>query len=100
VLDARIHERAAEMLRAGWVDEVRELTARGFGGTRAMASVGYRQVRDALRDAASMPVDEEKLIDTVYRATRVFARRQRTWLRDQPVEWLSPEQAARLERLP
>ncbi|MEJ7735446.1 MAG: hypothetical protein WKG00_40450 [Polyangiaceae bacterium] len=60
--------------------------ARGYGEARAMSSVGYRQVRDHLR--GELPGDE--LLGAVVRATRVFARRQRTWLRDLPVEWLPP----------
>ena len=82
-LDARIAARAAGWLEAGWIDEVRDLCARGFCEARAMTSVGYRQVRDHLR--GELP--RQALLDAVVRATRVFARRQRTWLRDLPIEW-------------
>ena len=51
---------------------------------RAMGSVGYKQVRDHIDGA----IAEEDLASAIVRATRVFARRQRTWLRDQPVEWV------------
>jgi tRNA dimethylallyltransferase len=54
-----------------------------------MQSVGYRQVYDAVR------ADEAPDADEIVRTTRVFARRQRTWLRDQPVEWL-PADATKL----
>jgi tRNA dimethylallyltransferase len=87
--DRLIAERVAAMLRAGWVAEVEALLAQGFGGARAMGSVGYRQVREALHTSAVG--DQAALADAIVRATRVFARRQRTWLRDQPVEWLSPD---------
>ncbi len=87
--DRLIAERVAAMLRAGWVAEVEALLARGFGEARAMGSVGYRQVREALHNDTA--TDEEALASAIVRATRVFARRQRTWLRDQPVEWLSPD---------
>jgi tRNA dimethylallyltransferase len=89
VMDQRIHARTQAMFQAGWVDEVRELLRRGFGDTRPMLSVGYRQIAEAL--AAPTPLDLVELELSVYRATRVFARRQRTWLRDQPVEWLAPD---------
>jgi tRNA dimethylallyltransferase len=85
-LDARIRARALAMLGAGFVAEVRELSARGFGATRPMGSVGYKQIAHAL--AAGGPSDQTALQDEIVRATRVFARRQRTWLRDQPVRWL------------
>ncbi|HEV8244432.1 MAG TPA: tRNA (adenosine(37)-N6)-dimethylallyltransferase MiaA [Polyangiaceae bacterium] len=87
-LDQRIRSRALGMLEAGWVDEVRALRERGFARARAMGSVGYRQINEAL--ASGAPPDDATLTDAIVRATRVFARRQRTWLRDQPVEWLAP----------
>ncbi|HYQ16060.1 MAG TPA: tRNA (adenosine(37)-N6)-dimethylallyltransferase MiaA [Polyangiaceae bacterium] len=87
--DELISARVRAMLAAGWVDEVRQLIAAGFGAARAMQSVGYRQIFEAL--SANVPVDEAAIV----RATRVFARRQRTWLRDQPVEWL-PAAATKL----
>ena len=92
-LDELIAKRVRGMLAAGWLDEVRQLQARGFGDARVMGSVGYRQVADAL--SAGTEGDTEALVDSVVRATRVFARRQRTWLRDQPVEWL-PSDATKL----
>jgi tRNA dimethylallyltransferase len=93
-LTERIQRRVATMIDAGWVDEVRDLERRGYRGTRAMASVGYRQVLAAL-DAGNL--DRDVLVRDVTRVTHVYARRQRTWLRDQPVRWLSAEQAASLD---
>ncbi|MDF3069919.1 MAG: tRNA dimethylallyltransferase [Polyangiaceae bacterium] len=87
--DELIARRVHAMLQAGWSEEVRSLSARGFGEARVMQSVGYRQVYAAV--SAGMPPDAEEIV----RATRVFARRQRTWLRDQPVEWL-PADATKL----
>jgi tRNA dimethylallyltransferase len=91
--DELIATRVRGMLAAGWVREVEALIAAGFGAARAMASVGYRQVCEAI--AAGTVRDEAALADAIVRATRVFARRQRTWLRDQPVEWL-PADATKL----
>jgi tRNA dimethylallyltransferase len=87
-LDQRIRARAELMLDGGFIDEVRALRDRGYASARAMSSVGYRQVDEAL--GAGKEGDRPALLDSVVRATRVFARRQRTWLRDQPVEWLAP----------
>jgi len=97
-LDRRIAERAEQMLAAGWVDEVQRLLDEGFASARAMGSVGYKQIAEAIRAGGS--IEEQKLRDQIVRATKVFARRQRTWLRDEPVAWLSPEQAARGEAVP
>ncbi|UQA63678.1 tRNA (adenosine(37)-N6)-dimethylallyltransferase MiaA [Polyangium aurulentum] len=82
-LEQRIRARARAWLEHGWIEEVQGLIARGYGEARAMASVGYRQVREYLDGTLA----REALEDGVVRATRIFARRQRTWLRDQPVGW-------------
>lgn len=94
-LEERISTRVDRMLDAGFIEEVRALLARGFGETRPMGSVGYKQIAAAL---ANPPLDRSALREQIRIATRVFARRQRTWLRDQPVSWLEPELA--LERDP
>jgi tRNA dimethylallyltransferase len=87
-LDRRILARCQAMLKAGWVAEAEQLLARGFGATRPFASVGYKQVALAL--GSGKPLDLTELELLIVRATRIFARRQRTWLRDQPIEWLPP----------
>lgn len=95
-LDERIAARVRAMLRAGWVDEVRALLDAGYATARAMGSVGYRQIHDAIRTGASL--DDDALFDPIRRATRIFARRQRTWLRDEDVEWLEPQALPLVER--
>ncbi len=85
-LDRRIAERAHRWLHGGWLDEVRALCDAGYGDTRAMGAVGYKQVREHLR--GELPLAELEV--AVVRATRTFVRRQRTWLRDEPVTWLDP----------
>ncbi len=88
-LDARIAIRVGEMLASGWLEEVRQLCDAGYGEARAMSSVGYRQVRAAA--VQSEPIDFAELHASVVRTTRIFARRQRTWLRDANVTWVNPE---------
>jgi len=87
-LDTLIRRRCRAMLESGWIDEAKRLTELGFAGTRPFAAVGYKQVAAAIEQGQAL--DLEALELSIYRATRVFARRQRTWLRDQPVEWLPP----------
>jgi tRNA dimethylallyltransferase len=86
-LDQRIARRIDAMFERGLLDEVRTLLDRGFAETRPMASVGYRQVRDALTSGAA--IDVAGLKQAIYRATRRLARHQRTWLRDQEVAWVA-----------
>ena len=84
VLTERITARAEAWLARGWIDEVRELVARGYGESRAMASVGYKEVHAHVMGASP----RESLRDAIVQSTRSFARKQRTWLRSAPVEWL------------
>ena len=51
-----------------------------------MGSVGYKQVAECLDGQ----LKESDLLVAITRATKIFARRQRTWLRDEPVQWLEP----------
>lgn len=75
-IEARIARRIDAMLAAGFIDEVRGLLDRGFGGARAMGAVGYAEVKAFLEQGTP----REELAPTILRATRIFARRQRTWL--------------------
>lgn len=75
-LTARIEKRVASFLERGLVEEVRALVRDGFGGARAMGAVGYKETRAFL--AGELP--ESELAAAIVRATRVYARRQRTWL--------------------
>jgi tRNA dimethylallyltransferase len=83
-LTERIRMRVRGWLAAGWVEEVEGLLGSGYGEARAMGSVGYAEVRAML--AGALPREELEI--AVVRATRVFARRQRTWLNHADVAWL------------
>ncbi len=85
-LAARIEARTRAFLAAGWIDEVRALVEAGLRDARAMHAVGYRQVLDHVE--GRLPLAE--LAPAIDQATRVFARRQRTWLRDRGVTWTAP----------
>lgn len=90
VLTERIRARAASWLERGWIDEVRALDAAGYGAARAMTSVGYREVLAHVRGE----IGRDELLDRVVRSTRVFARRQRTWLGHADVTWLDQRSSA------
>ena len=95
LLAQRIGERVVAMFERGWLEEVRGLLSDGYSEARALGSVGYRQVAAALR--ADTPPDRAALIASVCQATRVFVRRQLTWLRDEPVTWIEPAAEAPAE---
>jgi tRNA dimethylallyltransferase len=85
-LDERITARVDRMWELGLVDEVRGLLPRGLArGLTASRALGYQQVLRALAGGCTL---EEARTETV-RATRRFARRQRSWFRRDPrVHWL------------
>jgi tRNA dimethylallyltransferase len=80
-LDDKLERRARAWLESGWIEEVEALVAAGFAGARAMGSVGYKEVLAFTRGEIAKP----DLLGAIVRATRVFVRRQRTWIRDEPV---------------
>ena len=76
VLDARITARLDAMLAAGLVEE-----AQGVGASAVAAdAVGYPQALAYL--AGHLTAEELRLL--LVRATRRYARRQRTWFRGEP----------------
>jgi tRNA dimethylallyltransferase len=83
-LTDRITARVRGWLDAGWIEEVEGLLEGGYGEARAMGSVGYAQVRAMLAGE----IAREDLQTAIVRATRVFARRQRTWLNHADVAWV------------
>jgi tRNA dimethylallyltransferase len=82
-LSQRIEARVGAMLAAGWIDEVKDLVAKGYAESRAMGSVGYREVLAHVR--GELP----DLAPAIVRSTRIFARRQKTWLNHAGVVWLT-----------
>lgn len=79
-LDRAIDERCAAMLRAGLVDEVEMLRGRGYDARhKSMRSLGYRQILSHLDGQLSL--DEAQA--AIGLATRQYARRQRTYFRNQ-----------------
>lgn len=83
-LAARIAKRTRAMIEAGWAGEVRALLDRWGPRVRAFGSVGYREMRDHVEDG--VPLDETER--RIAKATRVYARRQRTWFKSEPgIAW-------------
>lgn len=85
-LAARIEQRYAAQLDAGFLDEVRALRAhpRGLSRTAAQA-LGYKELLAHLDGTWSL----DDAVDLAVRRTRRFARRQRAWFRRDPrIRWL------------
>ena len=91
----RIDRRVDAMFRAGFVEEVRDLLARGYGPElKSMGALGYRHVVAHLLRGVSLA----GTIEAMKRDTRRYAKRQMTWLRREPdVRWIpgdSPGESA------
>ena len=91
-LDARIAARARAMLEAGFLDEVRALGRRGLGAAApGFSAVGYRELLACVEGRTDLAT----ALAAVVRATRQFAKRQRTWFRREPaIVWHHPEREA------
>lgn len=80
VLNQRIHKRVDEMFNQGLVEETQTLIKKGLRNNRnACQALGYRQVLDLLDGK----LDLENVVHQVKTKTRQFAKRQRSWFRNQ-----------------
>ncbi len=98
LLFQRVAERFDDMLRRGFLDEVRGLRARGdlHAGLPSMRLIGYRQLRQHLEGDTNLA----EATDRAVAATRQLARRQLTWLRAEPgAEWFDAGDAGAPERI-
>jgi tRNA dimethylallyltransferase len=82
----RIDLRAEAHFRAGLVEEVRRLLARGVpADSSALGAHGYRRVVEYLRGERTL----EGAVEQTKLDVRHYAKRQRTWFRREPgVEWV------------
>lgn len=92
-LRSRIEARAAAMLAAGLVDEVRALLGRGYAAElRPLQAIGYRQAVAIVRGE----LDPESGRRDIVAATMRYAKRQRTWFRHQvSAAWFADPDALR-----
>ena len=95
-LEARIAQRTAAMLTAGWVEEARAIRAGpGFGPTATQA-LGYAEVLEL----ADGRIGREECTQRIVRKTRQFARRQGTWWRKLDARWFPALPENRAGELP
>jgi tRNA dimethylallyltransferase len=76
----RIDERVRDMVRHGFVEEVRALVARGYGSEDpGMNATGYQELLPFVAGERSL----DEAVTLIQAASRQYARRQLTWLRTQ-----------------
>lgn len=93
----RIEARVDAMLKAGLVEEVRHLLARGLPReTTAMQALGYKEIAAYLAGEVTL----EEAVRLLKRNTRRFAKRQFTWFRrEEGICWLNVADYPDLEAL-
>ena len=83
----RINMRVEEMMEAGLMEEVKQLTQ--LREYTAMKTVGYRELFRHLDGELSL----DEAVDLIQRNTRKFARKQLTWFRkENRYQWFSPDE--------
>ncbi len=80
----RSDERVDEMMRRGWLEEVRQLRTRYSVQLPSLSGLGYRELSEHLAGSLSLT----EAVELTKRRTRQFIKRQLTWFRRDPaVEW-------------
>lgn len=92
-LGARIEQRVRSMFDAGWADEVRALSEHIPADAPAWNATGYAAVRDVVLGRVS----RDDALQRIIIATRQYAKRQRTWFRNQLQEETARGDVLRLD---
>lgn len=80
-LEPRLTSRLNGMFKAGWLDEVQTLLDKGVPlSAPGFRAIGYQSLSGFLSGQA----DWDTTVEKVFRATRQYAKRQKTWLRSEP----------------
>lgn len=90
-LYARIDERIESMFENGFVDEVKELLAKGYSADLpTMSAIGYRE---CIRVVKGQLTEVQAKVE-MRRATRIFVRRQANWFKesDKNIKWFEVSQ--------
>ncbi len=81
-----IRLRTDRMLKDGLIDEVTLLRQKGFGKSRALQSVGYKECQMYLDEQ----ITKQELLELIVLHTRQLAKKQMTWFkRDKQIVWIS-----------
>ena len=93
LLYKRINQRVDQMIKHGFLDEVKTLLQKGYKrDLKSMQSIGYRHLIAFIDKRLSW----EEAVTTLKRDTRRYAKRQLTWFKaDKEIIWLSPNETTK-----
>lgn len=85
----RINQRCEKMVEAGFIHEVQALLEQGIEeNSTAANAIGYRQAIEFLKTTQTEP-DFHHFLEEFKKASRHYAKRQRTWFAREPLfQWL------------
>lgn len=96
LLIQRIEQRTEAMLGAGWLAEVEFLCGKYGYDLPLLNTLGYQEMKQHL--LGEIALEEAKNLTAVH--TRQFAKRQRTWFRNDPtIEWFDANSPDLLEKV-
>ena len=91
LLYERINLRVDEMMKAGLLEEVKELYL--HKKLHTLNTVGYTELFDFIEDKIDLPA----AIALIKQNTRNYAKRQMTWFKkDENVHWFSPDEKGKI----
>lgn len=91
ILNERINTRVDEMMKAGLLEEVKQLYL--HKKLHTLNTVGYTELFDFIEDKISL----EDAVALIKQNTRNYAKRQMTWFKkDDGIKWFQPEQVEEL----
>ncbi|MGI8951891.1 MAG: tRNA (adenosine(37)-N6)-dimethylallyltransferase MiaA [Chitinophagaceae bacterium] len=92
-LHENINNRVDEMMKAGFLNEVKSLIS--YRNLNALQTVGYKELFDYLDEKISL----DEAINAIKINTRQYAKRQLTWFKkDKKIEWFNADENA-LEKI-
>jgi tRNA dimethylallyltransferase len=96
ILYENIDRRVDEMIKNGFVDEVKNILFKGYNkNLNSLNSVGYKEIIQHMEGEISL----ERAIELIKRNTRHYAKRQMTWFRkDARIEWFDIKELSDLDQ--
>ena len=92
-LYARINQRVDEMMKAGLLEEAKDLYT--FKKLHTLNTVGYQELFDYIEDTLTL----EQAVELIKQNTRNYAKRQLTWFKkDKGIFWYGPEEKEEIIR--
>lgn len=80
----RINARVSSMIDAGWIDEIRTLSAKGYTFEEpGLNAIGYKEILNEIIDVPNRENVSQEVVDQIAKKTRNYAKRQMTFIRTQ-----------------